>query len=260
MEENKEQELQEQSDSDFSLKDLFVVFARSWWIILIVMALVFGVFYGMERSSYVPRYTASAKVYITRYSDTVQTSQVSISNALVPDYMESIYFSNVLDLVRTDCLADPNQLSDQSLSGMISASNADSSRIVVLSVTAEDKEMAVRLVDSLARQSVNYFNQELVREQYAQYVDKVDSSTPDRYVSLANPFSYNKALVFGLGAGILVYLFFFLLHILDNRINSAEDVEKQLGLNLLGEIPYRRSGSKGPKYAAEVSGAKGDGV
>ena len=52
-----------------------------------------------------------------------------------------------------------------------------------------------------------------------------------------NQVSNIKYLEVGAVGGALVYLIFVLLHLLDDGIRSNEDVEKYLGLSVLGEIP-----------------------
>ena len=96
MEETKEKEV------EIRLKDFLTVFLRCWWILLLVGVVVCGGLYGILKKTHVNEYTASATVYIIRKSDTLQASQVSISNALVSDYIESITMGDVMNLVRSD--------------------------------------------------------------------------------------------------------------------------------------------------------------
>ena len=164
---------------------------------------------------------------------------------------------NVLDLVRSDLGISPEALPNKEFIKMIDITNKDGSRLIELSVTAKDKQDAVDLVNSLAQNSVQYFNWDLLQEEYSQYVNKVDPSQPDSYVELANPISLTKILLISLAVCLVLYLVFFLLYVLDDKINTAEDIEKYLGLNMLGQIPYRHD-HKGKKYITETTAAKGD--
>ena len=85
----------------------------------------------------------------------------------------------------------------------------------------------------------------------------MDPSQPDSYVELANPISLTKILLIALAVCLVLYLVFFFLYVLDDKINTAEDIEKYLGLNMLGQIPYRHD-HKGKKYITETTAAKGD--
>ena len=251
MEEKKDQK------EEIDLKDLLVVFARVWWILLLVGVVVCGGLYGVLKKTHVNKYTARATVYIIRTSGTMQAAQVSISNALVNDFMETVTMGNVLDLVRSDLGISPEALPNKEFIKTINITNKDGSRLIELSVTAKDKQDAVDLVNSLAQNSVQYFNWDLLQEEYSQYVNKVDPSQPDSYVELANPISLTKILLIALAVCLVLYLVFFFLYVLDDKINTAEDIEKYLGLNILGQIPYRHD-HKGKKYITETTAAKGD--
>lgn len=251
MEEKKDRE------ETIDLKDLFVVFARVWWILLLVGVVVCGGLYGVLKKTHVNKYTARATVYIIRTSGTMQAAQVSISNALVNDFIETVTMGNVLDLVRSELGISAETLPNKDFIKMIKVTNKDGSRLIELSVTAANKQDAVDLVNSLAQNSVQYFNWDLLQEEYSQYVNKVDPSQPDSYAEIANPISLTKILLIGLAVCLVLYLVFFFLYVLDDKINTPEDIEKYLGLNMLGQIPYRHD-HRGKKYLAETTAAKGD--
>ena len=250
MEETKEKEV------EIRLKDFLTVFLRCWWILLLVGVVVCGGLYGILKKTHVNEYTASATVYIIRKSDTLQASQVSISNALVSDYIESITMGDVMNLVRSDLNILPEDLPNKTFARMIQISNKDSSRIVTISVTAGTPADAVDLVDSLARNSVNYFNTILVGEKYSQYVGSVDTEHPENSVVISNPISKTKILLIGIAAVLIAYLIFFVMYVMDDKINTPEDVEKNLGINLLGQIPYRH-GQKSKNKDEQSAGKEG---
>lgn len=235
MEEVKEQEV------DIGLKDVWAVFVRCWWIMLLVAAVVCAGVFCVLKATHVDQYTASATVYIIRTTGTIEASQVSISNALIADYIEIITSKPVLENVRNELHISAESLPDSTFRRMIEISNIESSRLVTISVTAEVAGDAAELTDSLARNSVDYFNALLLNEKYSQYVGGVDIENPENSVVISNSISLTKVLLFGLIAAILVYVVFFILHIADDKINTPEDVERYLGINLLGQIPYRQS-------------------
>lgn len=250
MEETKEKEV------EIQFKDFFTVFLRCWWILLLIGIIVCGTLYGILKQTHVNEYTASATVYIIRKSDTLQASQVSISNALVSDYIESVTMGDVMTLVRGELHIKPEDLPNKTFAKMIQITNKDNSRLVTLSVTAETPADAVDLVDSLARNSVNYFNTILVGEKYSQYVGSVDTEHPENSVVISNPISKTKILLVGFAVVLVAYLVFFVMYVMDDKINTAEDVEKYLKVNLLGQIPYRRSSNRKDK-GTEDAGKEG---
>ena len=255
MEETKDREV------EIRFKDLFVVFARVWWILLIVGIVVCGGLYGILKKTHVNQYTATATVYINRPSGTLQAAQVSISNALVGDYVKLVTMGKTLEVVRATLGITPEALPNATFEKMISVKNSSDNRWIELSVTAEDPKDAVDLVDALAKASVYSFNEELLGgEHYSKYYNTVDTDNPENSVRISNPISKTKILLIGVAACLIVYLIFFFLYVMDDKINTPEDVEKYLGLNILGQIPYRHGSHKGKKYAAYAAdtAAKGD--
>ena len=248
-------------DTEIDLKDLFVVFARIWWILLAVGIVVCGGLYGILKKTHVNQYTATATIYINRPSGTLQAAQVSISNALVGDYVKLVTMDKTLEVVRATLGITPDALPNNKFQKMIKVSNDSDNRWIELSVTAEDPKDAVDLVDALAKASVYSFNEELLGgEHYSKYYNTVDTDNPENSVRIANPISKSKIILIGLGACLIVYLIFFFLYVMDDKINTPEDVEKYLGLNILGQIPYRHGNRRGKKYTAYAAdtAVKGD--
>ena len=56
----------------------------------------------------------------------------------------------------------------------------------------------------------------------------------------------------GIAAALIAYLVFFILYVTDDKINTAEDLDQYLGVNLLGQIPYRHNSRE------KTAAAKGD--
>ena len=268
MEETKDREI------EIRLKDWFVVFAKIWWILLLVGVVVCGGLYLILKQTHVDQYTATARVYINRPSGTLQAQQVSIANALVNDYVPLVTMdSTLVDVQRAVCDAleeageDTSGMEGLSVSAfrsMINVKSNSENRWVELSVTAEDEMDAVVLADALAKISVGQFNGMLLGgETYSKYYGtlnpaKVNPDKPGSYAPITNPISKTRILLIGFAVCLVVYLVFFFLYVMDDKINKAEDVEKYLGLNLLGEIPYCHSGKKGGEYYAAKTAPKGD--
>ena len=250
MEETKSMEETQSREIEIRFQDFVKVFCRCWWVLLLVGAMVCGGVFGVIKMTRVPLYTATAKVYIIRTSGSMQAAQVSISSALVSDFVESVSMGNVLTKTREDL--GMNSLSNKKLSEMVKVSNTEGSRLITLSVTAASAKDAVDLVDSLARNSVQYFNDNLVKEEYSQYVDKLDTEHPENCAVISNPISKTKILLVGIAAALIAYLVFFILYVTDDKINTAEDLDQYLGVNLLGQIPYRHHSRE------KTAAAKGD--
>ncbi|MDO7204752.1 GNVR domain-containing protein [Paraclostridium bifermentans] len=72
----------------------------------------------------------------------------------------------------------------------------------------------------------------------------------DKGIVPKTPIKPNKVMNIAIAAvlGIMISLFvIFLLEYLDNKIKVPQDIEKHLGLPLLGVIPHENKGKKGGK-------------
>ena len=79
-------------------------------------------------------------------------------------------------------------------------------------------------------------------ENYTKIIDEATLPT-----SPSNPVSKLRVLIAAMVGAVLVYVVFFVLFLLDDKINSADDVRKYLEISVLGEIPNRRDVSRRKK-------------
>ena len=111
-------------------------------------------------------------------------------------------------------------------------------------MTAESPESAQKLVNSYADIACTEFNAlfdikdatgELKAEQ-----KMVKIAAPGLYnPNVSNPVSFFKILLIGILLAVLIYVAFLVVFLMDDKINNAEDVQRYLGISLLGEIPNR---------------------
>ena len=117
----------------------------------------------------------------------------------------------------------------------MSVNHDEDTRILVLSATSETKEGAKKLADTWGDTFCTYINEEKFGEQMVTFDEALLPINPSNAVSLST------ALLIGILCAILVYGIFFVQFILDDRLNSAEDVERYLNLTVLGTIPNKQA-------------------
>ena len=78
------------------------------------------------------------------------------------------------------------------------------------------------------------------------------AATPDKP---SNPVSLLQILLIAFACAVVVYVVYLVLFLMDDKITTPEDVEKHLGLNLLGQIPNKQDAGRGKRYyARDASG------
>ncbi len=235
------------NESEIDLRKLWAIFAHCWWIMLIAAVVVTAGLYIFFTATHEDEYTATAITYVMKESNSTSSSDVSISNVLVNDFVATANLESVLEKVIYE---QGLIMSTTQLRKMIHVSNQESSRFVQVSVTAKDPARATDLANSLAKQMCSTLNDELMfGQKYASVADP--SKVPSKP---SNPVSLLKILLIAVACALLVYVVYVVMFLMDDKINTSEDVERYLELNLLGQIPNRQDVNRGKKYAPDSAG------
>lgn len=240
MEEQKHKEL------ELRLRDLLSVLARCWWIMLVVAVLVFSGTFIYKKATHEDMYTGTAVVYVMKEpsSTGTTTGEVSIANTLLNDYMELLTMDTVLEQVQYELGMETMSLRE--MRSMIKLEKIEDTRFVYVKYTARTKQDAADVANTLASVSCRYMNEKLLNDQpYTKVVD--ESPVP---TSPSNPISKTMLLLLAFAAAFMVYAVYLILFLLDDKINSAEDVERYLELSTLGQIPYKNDNGRRKKYYA----------
>ncbi len=247
MEENKELEL------EIKFSDLFAIFKQCWWLMVLVGAITcVAVFLGLTLT-HEDEFTAETTIYVLKETDesssSVSTSDISIANYLINDFMQMLYSKdNVLEpvLKRNN---PTGLLNTDDLARMIKVSQINDTRLLILTVTTEDKNTSRDIANDVAEFACDYFN----LRQNANIANVVDKAvSPDEP---SNPISLLTVLLIAFVCALAVYAIYLVMFIMDDKINNEEDVQKVLGMNVLGVIPNREevAKSKSKRYAAYTS-------
>ena len=216
------------SDAAYTI-DLKALLSRlldKWWIIAlsaIVCAVVFAVYSFMFAS---PSYEATAKLYVVSSKDSViNVSDFQISNYLAEDYVE--VFKNwhvherVLDKLGLD-------YTYTQLNSMIEVSNPSGTRILCIKATSGSAEEAQLLANTYA---------EVSKEFISVTMETTEPTTFEEALLPTSPSSPNKTkntMVGFILGGLLACAVITVLFMLDDYVRTADDVEKYLGLPVLG--------------------------
>ncbi len=103
--------------------------------------------------------------------------------------------------------------------------------ILKISVTDQDPVKAALIANTIS----DVFIKEVIRILKVDNVELIDKAIPlDESINVKTKMNVAVAIVLGLMAGVFII---FAMEALDNTIKSPEDVEKYIGLPLLGMIP-----------------------
>ena len=217
---------------EVDLKELFFVFWGKLWIILL-SGIVLGIAaYFYTSVMITPQYASDGTVYILTRSNSnqqVTTGDLNMSAQLTSDFEELIISHTVLDEVIEQI--DYEGLTFGSLKNKITVTNRTDTRILQITVTDPDPLMAKAIVDKV----IEISSEKIKSIMDIEAVNLVDEGTLNS--TPVSP-SYKKNVLIGVLIGIVITsAIVIVMYLLDDKIHTGEDIEKYLGLSVLGVIP-----------------------
>ena len=224
--------IDERRDSEIEI-DLLELFghyrSRLKWIILgfVVGALIAGL---LTQFAITPKYTATSKMYMVSSSSqsVVDLTDLNIGQSISSDYVELLKTRPIIESIIQE---QGLPYSYRELTGMLSLSVVNDTRILKIDVTSADKREAMNIANALAEKGVSELPKlmETPEPHIAEYaIVPVSKSSP----------SLSKNTMIGALLGLIVMLGIFTVgFLMDDTFKSAEDVEKAFGVMPLTVIP-----------------------
>lgn len=217
---------------EIDLIELFQVLLQKAWLIVLCLILGAGLAFGGTKFFKTPMYSATSKIYILSSTTSLTSvADLQLGSQLSEDFSVLAKSRPVLEAV-IDKL-DLNY-SYEALVGMIGISNTGSSRILNFTVTNADPKLAKEIADALA-------------EEAADRVAYIMNSDKPKILELAvvpkapsSPNVGKNTMMGGLAGACLAMGVILLLHLMNDTIQTEEDVRKYLNLNTLAAVPLEK--------------------
>lgn len=218
---------------EISLKELFFILRKWLWLIitlLIVSMLVSGLvsFYVLDKEyvSFTTLMVGKPKDYITESK--IEYNDIILNQKLVSTYGELIKMRVVADKV-IDNMDLP--ISYEQYRSKINVTLLKDTEIIKIEVNDNEPQVAADIANETAEVFMETVK-DIMKVENVQVIDKAEAPlNPIRPRPLLN---IAIAGILGVMLGIFIA---FLIEFLDNTIKSPEDVEKYLGVPVLGTIP-----------------------
>lgn len=219
-------------EETISLKELFQILRKRFLLIVLITVIAMAISGAVSFFVMTPIYEANTQLLVNQNKNdqsTYNPSEIQTNLQLINTYNVIIKSPRILDIV-IDQL-DLNMSAGQLMS-KISVQSERNSQVVNVSVQDPDPTQAVLIANTVAE----VFQTEIVE---LMNVDNVNILTRAEMSENATPVKPKPllniaiALVVGLMLGVGIV---FLIEYLDNTIKTTEDVEKILGLPVLGSI------------------------
>ncbi len=219
-----------------ALKDLWDIFVKRAWIMVLVAAIALGSFFAISKALYVPEYSSKATIYVLDKNEggTVGTTELNVADKFLTDCTFAIKSDKVLRQVMADLALSETY---SSLKSKVSTSNPTDTRFIEVTVKAATPDRAKEIVDAICLESRDAIMENMNYEIHI-FQEGIFNPTP------CNGTGFTTYALVGIVAAVLVYGVFFLMYMFDDSVWTDEEINRYLGISILGDIPDANSTHK----------------
>ena len=225
--------MEEQEYETIDLREIILLLKKNLLGLIALTVLFAAAGYLFSAFIVTPQYEASATMIVNSREDAVtQTNitsdQITSATKLVDTYSVILTSDTVLDKTIDDLNLD---MSYESLLGKVTVESVNSTQVMKISAKDKDPELAQQIVASIVEQAPDIIIQTVKAgsvEVISQPKAGENPVSPRKMMNTA--IAGMLGLVFGLGV-------VFLRSMLNNKFITDTDINKKLGLTVLGVIP-----------------------
>jgi capsular polysaccharide biosynthesis protein len=236
------EQLESNGELELDLKEIIGLLLTKFWIIALSGIALALLSFLVSHYALTPMYQSTTKVYVMNRENTSATityADLQTGAQLTKDYMTLVTSRPVTEKVIAELGLNTHH---DALVKMISVTNPANTRILEITVEYPDPSMAKQIADSIRKASSNHISSVMNIEK----VTVVEEANLPEHPSSPNVLM--NTLIGGVLGGMLSVFVIFLIYMLDDTIKTPDDIEKYLGISVLGSIPMQKelkeSGSK----------------
>ncbi len=233
---------------EIDLKDIVYLLLDKLWIIIFA-TIICALFAAIGTKLFIePKYESTTKLYVINRQDTskVTSADLATGTQLTKDFQILVKSRPVTEQVIAEL---DLHISHEQLVSCITVNTPEDSRVLEITVTYTDPYTAKKIADTLG--NVSALKMVSILE-----MEKANTVEPGNVPY--GPISPNIAkngFLGGMVGGFLVAAIFLIRYFMNDSIKSAEDIEKQLGLTILGSIPVDDELTESKRVRAELKKA-----
>lgn len=225
------------NEIEIDLKDLFLEIISYWKWIVIATIITGAIAFCVSRFLITPMYESTSELYVLSKSTSITSlADIQTGTSLTNDYIVVVKGRPVLDQVIENLGLNENY---KSLGGKITLDNPSNSRVLNITVTDKDPKRAKVIADEIAKVASAYIAEKMNQDPPT----IIQSGYADGGAVSPN---IGKNTVLGAFAGAFLSIAIIVIsYLFNDTIIDAEDVEKKLGMNILGSLPLEESEDDG---------------
>ena len=230
-------------EEEIDLVWLLYALLRKWWLIIAVGVVCACGMVGYTHFKVEPTYTSTSTMLVLAKETTLTSlADLQLGSQLTKDYTVLITSRKVLDPVIETLDLDMNY---KQLKSRVSIENPEDTRILKISVTLNDPDLAKAVVDELAKQSAEFIavNMDVTEPNIIEDGESVGIKTGPNL-------SKNAIIGFLVGA-LLVCVILIVLELMNDSVQTEDDIERYLGIPTLAVVPNKADKQKKEKIGAK---------
>ena len=231
-------ELENDDEIEIDLRELFLALKKKIVWILLTTIVFAGAAGLITKFAMTPVYSSSAQLYVMSKSGISQLTDLTMGTQLTQDYMVIVKTRPVLEQVINDLKLDMDY---KELSEKITVENPTDTRIMQITVSDNDPELAKNITQDLAEVTSKTVAEKMDVKSPTIIENAYKSEQPDS-PSLKKNVAIGAILGFILMAAAIV-----IQYLMNDTILKEDDIEKYLGINTLAQLPLVKGTSKRTK-------------
>ncbi len=229
-------------------KDLWNILKRCYLIVLAVALLVTVVMFVYAKLTYSPVYSSTTTVVLIGESEgefdvNDFANEYNIAYRIMEECKYLMKTRRVLNAAGED-VGIKNGYG--ALYNRVVIENPEDTRVFKITATASTPENAKKIADSVAENGIKEIQDVFNYDQLRVFEEGNLNKSP------INAVAFTTYLLYGAIAGVVVYAVFMLMFLFDNYIHTEDDIERYLGLSVIGDIPDANY-TRRKRYAAYTS-------
>lgn len=227
-----------------NLPELWHIFTSHFFPIFLVVALCVAAMFAYSNFLMKPLYESTATLYILKQESTSNKDYEQEDYTLALNIINDCTYMITSKAVLSDVVDELNlNINSDQLEKLISTSNPANTRIIEITLKTDDAVESKRIVDCVCNVAAGKIEESLGMDSVNVY------SKADLQREPCNAFGTKEYVLGAAAVALIVYLVYVVKFLLDDKIKTAEDVEKYLGVAVLGDIPnFSASKSGKGKY------------
>jgi capsular polysaccharide biosynthesis protein len=226
-------------NDEIDLMELFFEILDHWKMVLLSAILVAAMAFLYSKYLVTPLYESTSQLYVLSKSTSITSlADIQMGSNLTNDYMVVVNGRPIIDKVIENL--GLNETYD-TLVGKITLNNPTDSRILEITVKDPDPQRAKLIADEMAEVSSAFISEKM--DQDPPSIIQYGYADDDK----VSPSIRKNTMLGALVGAFLAIAFVVVIFLLNDTIMDQEDVEKKIGINLLGTVPLEQQDDKDRK-------------